>query len=135
GRENLEDWKLILRGLMERGLRRVMIVIHDDFTGLLPITRSLFPTADVQLCVVHMQRNAKTHLPVLPPSNVVKPHEAQHSQSRMMLPGRRTRARSRTMPERLSNKRSPAALAAFRLILPAWPASEVPVRISAPDVV
>src|SRR5215470_17592962 len=62
GRENLEDWKLILRGLMERGLRRVMIVIHDDFSGLLPISRSLFPNADVQLCAVHMQRNAKTHL-------------------------------------------------------------------------
>ena len=62
GRENLEDWKLILRGLIERGLRRVMIVIHDDFSGLLPVTRSLFHTADVQLCVVHMQRNAKTHL-------------------------------------------------------------------------
>ena len=69
GRENLEDWKLILRGLMERGLRRVMIVIHDDFTGLLPITQSLFPNADVQLCVVHMQRNAKTHLPKPTPSS------------------------------------------------------------------
>jgi len=62
GRENLEDWKLIQRGLIERGLRRVMIVIHDDFSGLLPITKSLFPHADVQLCVVHMQRNATTHL-------------------------------------------------------------------------
>ena len=62
GRENLEDWKLIQRGLIERGLRRVMIVIHDDFSGLLPITESLFPHADVQLCVVHMQRNATTHL-------------------------------------------------------------------------
>jgi putative transposase len=58
GRENLEDWKFIQRGLIERGLRRVMIVIHDDFSGLLPITKSLFPHADVQLCVVHMQRNA-----------------------------------------------------------------------------
>src|SRR5215831_8151052 len=58
GRENLEDWKLILRSLLERGLRRVLIVVHDDFSGLLPITRSLFPGADVQLCVVHMQRNA-----------------------------------------------------------------------------
>jgi putative transposase len=62
GRENLEDWKLVLRGLIERGLRRVMIAIQDDFSGLLPITASLFPGADVQLCVVHMQRNAKTHL-------------------------------------------------------------------------
>ena len=62
GRENLENWKLVLRGLIERGLRRIMIVIHDDFSGLLPITKSLFPNADVQLCVVHIQRNAKTNL-------------------------------------------------------------------------
>jgi len=62
GRENLEDWKLVLRSLLERGLRRVLIVVQDDFSGLLPITKSLFPTADVQLCVVHMQRNANNHL-------------------------------------------------------------------------
>jgi putative transposase len=62
GRENLEDWKAVLRGLIERGLRRVLIVIHDDFSGLLPLSQSFFPQADVQLCAVHMQRNAKTHL-------------------------------------------------------------------------
>jgi putative transposase len=62
GRENLEDWKVVLRNLIERGLRRVLIVVHDDFSGLLPITKSLFPRADVQLCVVHMQRNARNHL-------------------------------------------------------------------------
>ena len=62
GRENLEDWKTVLRGLLERGLRRVLIVVHDDFSGLLPVTQSLFPNSDVQLCAVPMQRNAKTHL-------------------------------------------------------------------------
>ena len=62
GRENLEDWKSVLRGLIERGLRRVMIFIQDDFSGLLPISQSFFPNADVQLCAVHLQRNAKTHL-------------------------------------------------------------------------
>jgi putative transposase len=62
GRENLEDWKFVLRGLLERGLRRVLIIVHDDFSGLLPITKSLFPQADIQLCIVHMQRNAKNHL-------------------------------------------------------------------------
>jgi len=62
GRENLEDWKLVLRSLIERGLRRVLIVVHDDFSGLLPITKSLFSGADVQLCAVHMQRNARNHL-------------------------------------------------------------------------
>lgn len=62
GRENLEDWKTVLRGLVERGLRRVMIFIQDDFSGLHPISQGFFPNADVQLCAVHMQRNAKTHL-------------------------------------------------------------------------
>ena len=62
GRENTEDWKAILRGLIERGLRRVMVFIQDDFSGLLKISQSLFPNADVQLCAVHMQRNAKSHL-------------------------------------------------------------------------
>jgi transposase-like protein len=62
GRESLEEWKKLLRTLLERGLRRVLIVVQDDFSGLLPVTQSLFPQADVQLCIVHMQRNAKTHL-------------------------------------------------------------------------
>jgi putative transposase len=62
GRENLEDWKAVLRSLLERGLRRVLILVQDDFSGLLSITQGLFPNADVQLCAVHMQRNAKTHL-------------------------------------------------------------------------
>ena len=62
GRESLEDWKSVLRGLLERGLRRVMIFIQDDFSGLMPISQSFFPNADIQLCAVHMQRNAKTHL-------------------------------------------------------------------------
>jgi putative transposase len=62
GRENLEGWKILIRGLCERGLRRVMLIVHDDFPGLMPVFESLFPHADVQLCTVHMQRNAKTHL-------------------------------------------------------------------------
>ncbi len=43
GRENLEDWKTLLRTLLERGLGRVLIVVHDDFSGLLPITLSAKP--------------------------------------------------------------------------------------------
>lgn len=62
GRENREDWKGVLRGLIERGLRRVMVCVQDDFSGLLKIAQSLFPQAEVQLCAVHMQRNAKSHL-------------------------------------------------------------------------
>jgi transposase-like protein len=62
GRENLEVWKTVLRTLVERGLRRLMVVVHDDFSGLLGLTRGMFPNSDIQLCTVHMLRNAKTHL-------------------------------------------------------------------------
>jgi putative transposase len=62
GRENLEDWKFVLRNLIERGLRRVLLLVQDDFSGLLPIIQGLFPNTDIQLCAVHMQRNAKSHL-------------------------------------------------------------------------
>jgi putative transposase len=62
GRENLEGWKVLFRLLCERGLKRVMLIVQDDFSGLLAVCQSLFPHADVQLCTVHMQRNAKTHL-------------------------------------------------------------------------
>src|SRR3989442_9731994 len=66
--------RLLQTGLADFSLRELLgllissavsqngMSIYSDFTGLVPITRSLFPNADVQLCVVHMQRNAKTHL-------------------------------------------------------------------------
>jgi putative transposase len=62
GRESLDDWKKVLRHLLHRGLRRVMALVQDDFPGLLKITQAMFPGADVQLCTVHMLRNAKSHL-------------------------------------------------------------------------
>jgi len=62
GRESLEHWRDFLRKLVSRGLRRVSIVVHDDFSGLAGMTKSFFPRADVQLCTVHMLRNASKHL-------------------------------------------------------------------------
>jgi len=62
GREHMEGWKVLIRSLCERGLRRIMLIVHDDFSGLKSVFEGLFPHADIQLCTVHMQRNAKTHL-------------------------------------------------------------------------
>lgn len=62
GRENLEDWKKVLRSLVERGLRRVLHIAQDDFPGLLGVVRGLFARSDSQLCIVHMLRNARSHL-------------------------------------------------------------------------
>jgi len=62
GRESLDNWKKVLRSLLERGLRRVLIIVQDDFPGLLKLSSGLFPQSDIQICIVHMQRNAKSHL-------------------------------------------------------------------------
>src|SRR6266550_9112348 len=35
---------------------------RTTFSGLLPIPQSLLPNTAIQLCVLHMQRNPKTHL-------------------------------------------------------------------------
>ncbi len=61
-RENLDGWRAAFKNLLERGVRRVLLVIHDDFSGLAKLSKSLFPQADIQLCAVHMLRNARTHL-------------------------------------------------------------------------
>lgn len=62
GRESLEGWKKLLRNLLDRGLRRVLMVVQDDFSGLSKLTQSLFPQSKVQLCTVHMRRNVVSHL-------------------------------------------------------------------------
>jgi putative transposase len=60
--ENLDGWRAAFKNLLERGLRRVLLVVHDDFSGLAKLSKNLFPLADIQLCTVHMLRNARTHL-------------------------------------------------------------------------
>ncbi len=62
GQESKENWKRVLEKLIQRGLRRVLIVIHDDFPGLSSLTQAFFPGADIQLCTVHLLRNARRHL-------------------------------------------------------------------------
>lgn len=62
GRESCEGWKKVLRNLIERGLRRVLIIIQDDFSGLSKLNQGLFPKSHLQLCTVHMMRNVTHHL-------------------------------------------------------------------------
>jgi transposase-like protein len=62
GRESLENWKKVLRKLIDRGLRRVLLTVQDDFSGLDKIAESFFPNTQLQLCTVHMLRNARAHM-------------------------------------------------------------------------
>ncbi len=62
GKEKAEHWQKVLEKLVQRGLRRVLVVVHDDFSGLLSLSESYFPGAEIQLCTVHLLRNAERHL-------------------------------------------------------------------------
>ena len=37
-------------------------MVHDDFSGLLSLSENYFPGAEIQLCTVHLLRNAERHL-------------------------------------------------------------------------
>jgi transposase-like protein len=60
--EVLESWRKVLIDLKNRGLVRVLLMVTDDFSGLAPLVKGLFPNSDHQLCTVHLLRNAQRHL-------------------------------------------------------------------------
>lgn len=62
GNENREDWLVILNNLIQRGLKRVLVIVSDDFPGLDDAISTLFPKTDHQLCFIHMQRNVRKNM-------------------------------------------------------------------------
>jgi transposase-like protein len=48
--------------LIKRGVKRVMVIVSDDFPGLTQAIKALFPETDHQLCFVHMQRNINRNM-------------------------------------------------------------------------
>lgn len=62
GSETKEDWLQILNDLIKRGVKRVMVIVSDDFPGLAQAIKALFPETDHQLCFVHMQRNINRNM-------------------------------------------------------------------------
>lgn len=59
GKETADSWHSILQDLYRRGLRRVLITIHDDLPGLSEAIRKVLPYAFDQLCLVHIYRNIR----------------------------------------------------------------------------
>lgn len=62
GSESKEDWLEVLNDLIKRGLKRVMLIVSDDFSGLSSAIKALFPNTDHQLCYIHMKRNVKKNM-------------------------------------------------------------------------
>jgi putative transposase len=63
GSEEESFWKAFLRGLVERGLRGVELVISDAHQGLQKAIQAVLVGAAWQRCRVHFMRNVLAHVP------------------------------------------------------------------------
>lgn len=62
GSETKGFWLETFNQLIERGLKKPLFVVSDDFAGLRDAVATLFPQALHQLCFIHMQRNVIKHM-------------------------------------------------------------------------
>jgi len=62
GNENRADWLKVFNDLIERGLKKIVIIVSDDFPGMTEAVKALYPLTDHQLCYVHLQRNVRRHM-------------------------------------------------------------------------
>jgi len=62
GSENKGEWIKIFNDLVTRGLKRTLLIVSDDLSGLDDAIEAIFPKTDHQLCYVHLQRNVKRNM-------------------------------------------------------------------------
>jgi putative transposase len=63
GSEKGAAYASLLRGLLDRGLNGVRLVVSDDHEGIKAAVFGELPGADWQRCVVHFERNVLSHVP------------------------------------------------------------------------
>jgi putative transposase len=63
GSEKGTAYASLLRGLIDRGLRGVRLVISDDHEGIKAAVSGELPGAQWQRCAVHFERNVLSHVP------------------------------------------------------------------------
>lgn len=56
--EGANFWLQVLTDLNNRGVKDILIACTDNLTGFTQAIHSIFPKADIQLCVVHQIRNS-----------------------------------------------------------------------------
>lgn len=62
GNENKSTWMEVFQDLINRGLKRALMFISDDFKGISEAIRAYFPYSDIQKCTVHLSRNVYKHM-------------------------------------------------------------------------
>ena len=63
GGEKSAAYASLLRGLLDRGLRGVRLVISDDHEGIKAAVSGELPGVEWQRCIVHFERNVLSHVP------------------------------------------------------------------------
>ena len=56
-------WRQFLKGLQDRGLHGVRLLISDDHSGLKAARMTVFPSIPWQRCQFHLQQNAQHYVP------------------------------------------------------------------------
>lgn len=62
GNENRADWLKVFNDLVERGLKKIVVLVSDDFPGMTEAVKALYPLTEHQLCYIHLQRNVRRHM-------------------------------------------------------------------------
>jgi putative transposase len=62
GSENKSTWMDVFQDLINRGLKKVLMFICDDFRGISEAIKAYFPLSDIQKCTVHLARNIYRHM-------------------------------------------------------------------------
>jgi putative transposase len=72
GSEKAAAYASLLRGLIDRGLKGVKLVVSDDHEGIKAAVAGELPEAEWQRCVVHFERNVLAHVPASSMSEVAE---------------------------------------------------------------
>jgi putative transposase len=80
GKEDYEGWRDFIKGLKERGLKEVRLIVSDACAGLSQAAAEHYPQARWQRCVVHFYRNVFTQVPRPKMDEVARMLKAIHAQ-------------------------------------------------------
>jgi transposase-like protein len=53
---------MVFEDIVKRGIRRILVIISDNFPGIIETVKPVFPLADHQPCFVYLQRNIRRHI-------------------------------------------------------------------------
>jgi putative transposase len=110
GSEKGAAYASLLRGLIDRGLSEVRLVISDDHEGIKAAVSGELPGAEWQRCTVHFERNILAHVPTSSMAEVAQDIKAIFKVRR----AKTARALAEEFVE-LYGKRFPKAVAVFEV--------------------